>query len=159
MSSRFSSNLRFLRRLAGQTQAQLADTLDLKRNNIAAYEAGIAEPNHTTLIHIARYFKVGLNDFIDLDLSSKTVTMVSPMNPVQPVKTTPPIDFSAFLKSTNDAQKVLDGISALQKLKQESGGSNHPDGDLEKLHHILHEILQSNWTLIKMLEDDHSSEK
>ncbi len=159
MSSRFSSNLRFLRRLAGQTQAQLAETLGLNRNNIAAYEAGIAEPNHTTLLHMGRYFKVGLNEFIDLDLSSETVTMVSANNPVQPLKTTPPIDFSAFLKSTNDAQKVLDGISALQKLKQESGGSNSPDGDFQKLYHILNEILQSNWTLIKMLEDYHPSEK
>jgi transcriptional regulator with XRE-family HTH domain len=161
MSSWFNSNLRFLRRLAGQTQAQLADTLSLKRNNIAAYEAGVAEPNHTTLLLIARYFEVGLHEFIDQDLSSETVTIVSPANPVQPVKMTPPIDFSAFLKSTNDAQKFLDGISALQKLKQESEGSlsNHRDSDFQKLSYILNEILQSNWTLIKKLEEFHASEK
>lgn len=64
-----TSNIRYLRKKAGFTQAQLAEKLDIKRSLIGAYEEGRAEPKLSTLVNIARLFEITLDDLITLDLS------------------------------------------------------------------------------------------
>lgn len=64
-----TSNIRYLRKNAGYTQAQLADKLDIKRSLVGAYEEGRAEPKLTTLVNIARLFDITLDDLITKDLS------------------------------------------------------------------------------------------
>ncbi len=65
-----TANLRYLRKKAGYTQAQLAEQLDIKRSLVGAYEEGRAEPKLTTLINIARHFSVSLDELITVDLST-----------------------------------------------------------------------------------------
>jgi transcriptional regulator with XRE-family HTH domain len=65
-----TSNLRFLRKNAGYTQAQLAEKLDIKRSLVGAYEEGRAEPKLSTLVNIARLFDISLDDLITLDLAT-----------------------------------------------------------------------------------------
>ncbi len=50
------SNLKFLRKKNGLTQAQLAEKLNIKRSLIGAYEEGRAEPRLSTLVNISRLF-------------------------------------------------------------------------------------------------------
>jgi transcriptional regulator with XRE-family HTH domain len=63
-----SANIKFLRKLKGHTQAQLAEQLDIKRSLVGAYEEGRAEPKLATLVKIARLFQVTLDELITLDL-------------------------------------------------------------------------------------------
>ncbi|NDK55495.1 XRE family transcriptional regulator [Pontibacter fetidus] len=66
-----TSNLRYLRKQAGYTQAQLAEKLDIKRSLVGAYEEGRAEPKLSTLVNIATLFGITLDDLITIDLSTQ----------------------------------------------------------------------------------------
>jgi transcriptional regulator with XRE-family HTH domain len=65
-----TSNIRFLRKQAGYTQAQLAEKLDIKRSLVGAYEEGRAEPKLSTLVNIATLFKITLDELITANLAS-----------------------------------------------------------------------------------------
>jgi len=67
-----TSNIRFLRKKAGYTQAQLAEQLDIKRSLVGAYEEGRAEPKLSTLVNIARLFDISLDELITQDLADPT---------------------------------------------------------------------------------------
>ncbi len=60
---KLKDNLRFLRRKAGLTQAELAKKLHIKQYNISDYEIGRIEPNINTLINFAEVFNVSI-DFL-----------------------------------------------------------------------------------------------
>nr|WP_317042470.1 XRE family transcriptional regulator [Pontibacter flavimaris] len=57
-----------MRKHASLTQAQLAEKLEIKRSLVGAYEEGRAEPKLSTLINVARFFDVSLDDLITRDL-------------------------------------------------------------------------------------------
>lgn len=65
-------NLKFLRKKAGYTQAQLAEKLNIKRSLIGAYEEGRAEPRLSTLVNIAQVFGITLDKLITINLSEDT---------------------------------------------------------------------------------------
>jgi transcriptional regulator with XRE-family HTH domain len=65
-----SENMRFLRKEAGLTQAELAERLGVNRPVIGAYEEGRAEPRIQTLKLMAHFFKVSVDDLLDKDLST-----------------------------------------------------------------------------------------
>ncbi|HEY4651007.1 MAG TPA: LexA family transcriptional regulator [Pontibacter sp.] len=72
-----TSNLRYLRKKAGYTQAQLAEKLDIKRSLVGAYEEGRAEPKLSTLVNIARLFSITLDELITADLANTGSTAAS----------------------------------------------------------------------------------
>ena len=63
-----SSNLRFLRKSRGLTQAELAEALGLKRSSLATYEEERAEPKLNTLLKLADYFSVDPGELISGNL-------------------------------------------------------------------------------------------
>lgn len=54
----FFARLRELRTMAGVTQRQLAEYLNIRQPTYARYETGASEPNLETLVRIAKYFGV-----------------------------------------------------------------------------------------------------
>lgn len=64
-----STNLKYLRKRLGITQAQMAERLSIKRSLIGAYEEGRAEPKLSTLVSIARLFGISLDSLITQDHS------------------------------------------------------------------------------------------
>jgi len=67
-----TSNIRYLRKEAGYTQAQLAEKLEIKRSLVGAYEEGRAEPKLSTLVNIAGLFGITLDSLITAELSDAT---------------------------------------------------------------------------------------
>ncbi len=63
-------NIRFLRKQAGLTQAELAAKLGLNRPVIGAYEEGRAEPRIQTLMHLAQHFGCRVDELLGSDLSA-----------------------------------------------------------------------------------------
>lgn len=57
-------NLRFLRKKAGLTQAELAKKLHIKQYNVSDYEIGRIEPSIPMLIKFADYYKVSVDYLI-----------------------------------------------------------------------------------------------
>ncbi len=68
----FSNNLKKLRKYKKLSQASLSDQLQLKRSTLSAYENNSAEPNISTLLRIADYFKISLDRLIRQDITSLT---------------------------------------------------------------------------------------
>jgi transcriptional regulator with XRE-family HTH domain/signal peptidase I len=69
MSTFFAQNLAFLRKKKGQTQAEVATALGLKRNTFSNYETTHSEPDLGTLEKIASFFDISLDELLSVDLS------------------------------------------------------------------------------------------
>lgn len=65
----FRKNLALLRRRAGLTQQGLAEQLGLKRSVITSYEGGKAGPSVKSLLLLARFFALSLDELVLQDLS------------------------------------------------------------------------------------------
>lgn len=63
----FNQNLKWIRRYHHLSQEQLAEKLNLKRNNIASYELGNSSPNILRAIEIARFFNLPLEVMVLTD--------------------------------------------------------------------------------------------
>ena len=63
----FNSNLKFLRKVRGFTQDELAFELQVKRSQIGSYEAGRANPSYEKLAEIAKYFHVSIDHLLNKD--------------------------------------------------------------------------------------------
>ena len=61
---KLKDNLKFLRRKAGLTQAELAKKMHLKQYNSSDYEIGRIEPNIAKLVHFADIFNVSLDTLV-----------------------------------------------------------------------------------------------
>ncbi len=60
----FSDKLKQLRLLLGCTQSQMADLLGITARGYRNYELGAREPELSTLIKLADYFEVSLDDLV-----------------------------------------------------------------------------------------------
>lgn len=66
-----NQNLKYLRKLRGWTQAEMAAKLDIKRSLLGAYEEGRAEPRTHVLERISDIFRVTIDDLLRKDLHSE----------------------------------------------------------------------------------------
>lgn len=57
-------NIKFLRKKQGWTQAELANALDITESAVGNYELGLREPGLETVIKIARFFSVTIDDLL-----------------------------------------------------------------------------------------------
>jgi transcriptional regulator with XRE-family HTH domain len=69
VKSYFNLNLRYLRNKKNISQAKLAEYLSLKPHNIGAYEENRSRPSYETLIAIAKYFRVSIDDLLTKNIS------------------------------------------------------------------------------------------
>jgi transcriptional regulator with XRE-family HTH domain len=63
--SNISFNLKQLRKKKGLTQQQLADTMEIKRSLIGAYEEDRAEPKYDLLKKFADFFEVSMDELVN----------------------------------------------------------------------------------------------
>ncbi|WNJ18875.1 helix-turn-helix domain-containing protein [Pontibacter sp. G13] len=62
-------NLKHLRKQRGLTQQVLANSLDIQRSSIGAYEEGRATPKYDTLANISEYFQVSIDLLVKENLT------------------------------------------------------------------------------------------
>lgn len=62
MEKDFGNNLKQLRQQHNLTQAKLGEILKFKGQTISYWELGKREPDICTLIHIAKFFEVSLDE-------------------------------------------------------------------------------------------------
>ncbi len=62
------TNLKFLRKLKGWTQNDLAEALQVSRPVIGSYEEGRARPTYEVLVELSKIFKYKIDDLITHDL-------------------------------------------------------------------------------------------
>lgn len=156
MSNNFGKNLKFLRRLSGFTQTQLADVFGIKRNNISSYESGFAEPKLVLLLKIADYFDVEMSQLLEEemeksepDLSAENVEIIDKNIALK-------FDMKQYLHITNEGQKILDGFIAFQKMKNVDSNGMSDNVELDRLLKILDALLSNNWALLNAFQDIHT---
>jgi transcriptional regulator with XRE-family HTH domain len=66
-----AENLKYLRKKNKLSQQQLADTLQIPRTTLGDYERAHTEPNVETMIILADYFKVSVDDLLKVKLRLK----------------------------------------------------------------------------------------
>ena len=152
--TRFAANLKFLRKSRQLSQVKLAEALGIKRNAVTTYESGFSEPRLSVLLKIADYFQVSVNELLTSTTETIGVSIIKDNSTI--VEVLPhEKEIKKFLKSTNDAQTMLDGFDAYNELLEVDKGSNSVVGqEIDRLNTILRQILQHNWTLINSLQDD-----
>jgi transcriptional regulator with XRE-family HTH domain len=67
-----SANLKYLRKHSGKSQEEVSSSLSIKRTTLSGYENGSSEPNSESLIKLADYYHILLDDLIRRDLSLQT---------------------------------------------------------------------------------------
>ena len=66
---KIGKNIQKIRKVKGLSQHAFAEIFQLTRGNISSYEEQRAEPKLSTVVEIAKYFGIPLDDFIAKDLS------------------------------------------------------------------------------------------
>lgn len=150
-----SKNIRFLRKRASMSQEQLAERLQIKRSNIAAYESKNVEPRLRSLLALAKFFDVSLRSLLTADLSA--TSEVPPFNNAP--KST--LEASAleknkdeFISHTNDMRKILEGFKAYYnfKLTRQSDDPTTSLKELDGFVHLMDHLLQRNESVAKALD-------
>lgn len=61
---KFNERLKYQRESSGYTQKQMAELIGIAPRSYQRYESGEREPNIATLVQIADFFKISLDDLI-----------------------------------------------------------------------------------------------
>ncbi len=61
---KFNERLKYQRESYGYTQKQMAELIGITPRSYQRYEAGEREPNINTLVQMADFFKISLDDLI-----------------------------------------------------------------------------------------------
>lgn len=72
MKTEFKNNLKLLRQEAGLGQVELANKLGVSKGIISLWENGLREPNLASLVEIALFFKVSLDELVGMEELKKS---------------------------------------------------------------------------------------
>ncbi len=67
METEFKNNLKFLRQERGIGQVELAKNLGVSKGIISLWENGLREPNLASLVAIAKFFHVSLDELVGFE--------------------------------------------------------------------------------------------
>lgn len=73
----FGKNIKQLRQARDLSQQQFANLFELSRASIGSYEEGRADPKIETLVKIARYFDLTIDDLVCKKLGSSSLEQES----------------------------------------------------------------------------------
>jgi len=142
----FGANLKFLRKLNGLTQTQLANSLGATRSNIASYESGIVEPKARIFILACNYFNVAPRTMLGIILSNQPIVDTAKgADSINPVDKFVLDQFDEFVIQTNNHSKILEGYKAYKLF--------YPTSDTDKLsdfNHIFKDVLSLSNSLVKL---------
>lgn len=163
-------NLRFLRKKHKMSQTALAESLGIRRSNVAAYESKNVEPRLRILLQIGDYFNIAIRTLIeerlddtsyDKALHTKTKSQSNPIN------LDSQLELDDFIEKSEKIHKVLEGFKAFYRFKKERL-IKEEEGDVESVMHdienfigLMEHLLNYNASIIKTLQhapDDNSAE-
>lgn len=161
-TTNFGLNLKFLRRLNGLSQSELAKNIGLTRNNVASYESGLVEPNTIKFINVCNYFNIAPKQMLEDLLSENPAQAVHiDINTKNPVDNYVADQLASFVVQTNEMTKVLEGYKAFFELKKANNDyENNRElyATLEDLLELLSSLVHSNWGLIQSIYPSDESE-
>jgi transcriptional regulator with XRE-family HTH domain len=151
--TKIGMNLKFLRRMRGMSQTELANKLGLSRNNIASYESGMVEPNSINFLKMASYFQVNPQDMLEKVLSENPTDIVpleeNPQNTIESYITEHMEDFT---RQTNSITKILEGYQEFYNMRKDipkAPNEKELFNSMENILELLQTLVSVNWKLIQ----------
>lgn len=71
MSKLLASRLKFIRRMRGYTQQQVADAVNVSRTTYSTYERDRAEPDVELIRNLAEFYRVSTDFLLQVDIKSE----------------------------------------------------------------------------------------
>ncbi len=156
-----ATNIRILRKMKGLNQEQLAEKLNIKRSNIAAYETKNVEPRLRIILELARFFDISISALLQeeldpnapippfLDPEAETEVEVSVVN----LDTK---DVNIFIDKSMSIKKILEGFKSFynfrkSKLKDLTPQNQKIIFDIENFIHLMEDLIAHNESMISML--------
>lgn len=154
----FGQNLKFLRRLLGKSQIALASEIGLKRNNVASYESGAAEPNATNLLKFCEIFNVDPRVILEAPLSESPFETVVAIDPEETPESAMLIEeLDALIKKTNDTTLIIEGFETFREIESEGLASDQVEDMTylrDNIRELLRQLINTNWHLIQSIYPD-----
>ncbi len=146
----FGRNVRFLRKLKGLTQAQLAEQLSVNRSRIAGWELGSIEPDFEKLFELAAFLEVApeellAEDFSQIDLEDHLLSPISIEHQGGRLQ--------ELASQTLEAEKALEGFRELVALRY-SNADPEDEGLMnlfyqwDNLSEIFRLLIRTNWDFL-----------
>lgn len=126
----FSENLKKLRSNAGLTQNQLAKELGVSTSTLGMYEIGKREPDNTTLLKLASFFKVTTDSLLgnDHEKASDNIPNLEAEQLAHEIKSNPKyLELHRLVK--NMPKKEIDEVLDFAKYKQLKGNDRGPNDE------------------------------
>ncbi|WP_143884115.1 helix-turn-helix domain-containing protein [Chryseobacterium binzhouense] len=109
----FGTNIKKIRQVKGLSQKAFADLFELNRGVISAYEEGRAEPKIDTLLKVAHYFNLDINDFLTKPLQVNNLVSGSVIDTLM---FSPIEEFSKLNNTVKNLAENTDQVHILQKI-------------------------------------------
>lgn len=167
--NQLAANLRHLRKQKSLSQQQLAEALNVKRSNIAAYETKNVEPRLSLIHKMSEFFNVNLSDLICEDLSR-----VNPSNAIpagsegaffydralaekRPIAAPGQETIRRFKQQSLDVRKMLEGFKVFYDYKKTihaKADATHRQfhSEIENFLIFIEHMLQYNESVIQLLD-------
>jgi len=159
-----SNNIKFLRKGLKLSQDGLAQTLDINRSNIAAYESKNVEPRLRLILEMAKLFDINLKDFIEVQLEegvdyrSFDHQNFTAVNHDRGINVSDNQDVTDFVSKSMKIRKVLEGFKAFysfkkSSLKESSQSSEKISYDIDSFVQLMEHLLTYNESIIQALQN------
>lgn len=156
-----AQNIRFLRKKKGLNQLQLADKLDIKRSNIAAYETKNVEPRLRIILEMAKFFNVDLKTFIEEKINDESLikgfesTIENPTG-IEHINISKKEDVESFIEKSMKIRKILIGFKTFYsfrktKIKQVTPAKDKIMSDIDNFIMLIEHMLSHNEIMIKAI--------
>ena len=165
-----SKNIRFLRKSRQWSQEELANQLQIKRSNIAAYESKNVEPRLSLILKMAKLFDVNMAELIHTDIAHNGGVRQAFQQP-EPDHA-PPL-FSAalsgqistealdgFVEQSLSVRKMLEGFKIFYEYKKEANKPGHSGStvDIDNFLDLIGHMIDLNESLIDLLRQNDAEE-
>ncbi len=171
IENHLSRNIRFLRKSRHWSQEELANQLQIKRSNIAAYESKNVEPRLSLILRMAKLFDVNMAELIHTDIAQNGGIRQAFREP-EP-DNTPPL-FSAalsgqisaealdsFVEQSLSVRKMLEGFKIFYEYKKEASAADPNTGsavDIDNFLDLIGHMINLNESLIDLLRQNDAEE-
>lgn len=112
-----AGNIANFRKDRGLTQAQLAEALNMTPAAVSKWETGAAVPDLDTLIALADYFRVSMDDLLGRTLEKPKVVLFAPEKEVEKVALRVLKDYNYQVLGVGRSPEELEGL--LVRLKEQ----------------------------------------
>jgi len=166
-----SHNIKFLRKSKGFSQEFLAEKLNIKRSNVAAYETKQVEPRLRIILELAKLFKVDIKHLLSVRLSKGeeipafgAVTDIEVGDDSVEIADVDKAQLEEFVEKTINIKKVLTGFKAFytfkkSKLKEKSPANEKLAFDIDSFIQLMEHLIEHNEAIIKVMISQRMPEK